>query len=558
MSKAKEFINRHRISIGILLSLLSFIILGSMIAELLDLRRSNLFTRYLRRTDVLISEQRIAEAFLSLNEASTVSQSAQDYLLLLARSHQLENGVANPSGRIIMEAGRKFPRNQDILALQVNYFLTEGRDVEAAALAAKLNKPLYQPLRVEAFLRSGRVVPNSALALLPAGVPLTAQEMADPQAMIEAGLLTGDLRYFVNAVVMYAALGKMEEAFAIFMEKRESLVKHPDAVILLKLAYDLGLYHRLEDILPLLPTDLSTEFTTILADLYFYRGEIAESYAVHQAIADRDTSGLSYVNQLNLIRAHGYEAEPAMEEALERHRRVIGLLRHYLALEAESEAALFDSALEYYRNLLPDLGGFVWIEELQRYLAEGENYHLADGILSLWDATNKNTANKNTANKEARNLLLYFLSLQRDQVGIDRALQPYEFARDYTLSLFRGYLSFFQGYREEAKQYFLLAAENKTFQASYNLGLFALEDQNAPAAARWFALAVEQVVELTGGSVKKPGTIYHEEWLLASLYRGISAALFGNYSVAQEVLELLHSLDYRHVLLPRLKEMVDK
>ena len=550
MIRVKEFINRNRIFVYISATLLSLIILSIITVQILGLRRSNLFAYHIRRSDILSAENRQEEALQNLNTAGGVSQSAGEYLMVLARARQLRDLPVNLWEEMVIRAGKRFPRNQDILALHINHLLEQDRSTGAAQLAQGLKKQEYLSLKAEAFLRSGRDVEVSQLAPGSLQLPFRPEEMADPQAMIGAGLITGDMRYFVNAVLIYATLGKIEDAFNILLERREELKDHPDAIILLKLAYDLGRYGRVKDIASLLPSNINPQVNMLLADTYFYQGELGESYTVHKNIADREPSGLSYVNQFNLVRAHGYAADIPIGPALETHRDKIAVLGHFLALEAESGSAVFHNSFNYYRTLQPMIN-LEWIRQLQAYLFEKENYRIQNGILSLW-----NLVNEEPENKEARDLLLYFLSLEDDREGILRLLEGYNPQYDDTLLMFHGFLSFSTGNRKDAKEYFLSASERQNFQASYNLGLFALEEGNLFEARKWFLLAAEQAEHLTGFTVTEPGTIYHENLLTILLYEGIVESLSGNRERALDIVDFLLSLEYRHVLLSRLKEMI--
>ena len=544
MSRIKSYISRNRTFVYISCSILSVLILGIISIQILGLRKSNLFAYHIRRAEVLIAENRLEEAWENLNKASSNSRSARNYLMILSRTQQ----TAFQDMGIILKARKQFPRNQDLLAVHVNHLLTQNAVLEAAELAEKLRKQDYLSLRVESLLRSGRDVENSML--LPVGVPLSPEEMADPQAMISAGLLTGDIRYFVNGAVMYSALGKIDDAFNILMERKELLANHPDTVILLKLAHDLGKYETLPDISPLLPSETNVLPTMLIADMHFYRGETEKSYAVHQSIAGEDA--LSYTNQLNLVRAHGYNADAPLVEALETYRSEIPVLRHFLALEAESGAEVFRNSLNYYRTLQPGVN-LDWIEQLHAYLFADQNYRIQDTILSLWTLVNNDPENR-----EARDLLLYFLSLEGDWEEISSLLQRYDPQYDDTLLVFNGFVSFYLGKRAQAREYFLRASERMNFQASHNLGLFSLEDGNLPEARQWFLLAAEQAQHRTGFSLTVTGTLYYEELLIIRLYEGIVEALSGNNGRALEILNFLLSMEYQHVLLPRLKEMVAK
>lgn len=554
MSKIIKFIGRNRTFVYISASLLFIIILLIIIVQIIDLRRSNAFRQHIRRAETLVLTNRIDEALQNLNKAGEVARSVRDYLQVIARAEELDDGndgIFNPAANIIIRARKNFPRNQDIIALYVNSLLRQSDPFAAAEAAEKLNRQPYLSLKSEAFLKAGKDLDSRLLSDINTELPLSPEKMADPQAMLEAGLLTGDIRYFVNAVVMYAALGKIREAFAILMERRALLENNQDAIVLLTLAYDLGEYETVYDVSPLLPADISTQANMMLADLYFYRGEIDKSYAIHQAIADRDPAGLSYLNQFNLVRGHAYEASLPVTEALEAHRDNALLLAHFLASEAETGGTdVFRNSLNYYQTLQPTLN-LDWIEQLQKYFYQEENYRIKDSTIVLWHAINNNSEDV-----AARNLLLYFLSLDGDNEDVLSLLQRYNFEYDDVLLLFHAVLSFSTGKRGEARKYFLLASERDLFQASFNLGLLDLEDRNFPEARKWFLLAARQAQRRTGFSLEAREALYNKESLSIRLYEGIVEALAGNNGRAREIAKELDSLEFQHLFLPRLKEMV--
>ncbi len=557
LSRIRGFISRNTVFVITSALVLSGIILAIIIVEIITLRRSNSFDRYVNRVSILIIQEDFDAVSEYLGRARDIARSVEEHLGIARYARELSEWVPDLYAlyaEIIQQAAKRFPRNQHVRAVQVNTLLEQGNIESAFEFARKLKIPEYESLRVEAFLRGGRNINFSVSSALNEHLPITAYEMADPQKMIAAAVLTNDIRFFVNAGVMYASLGRLRDAFAILMERRDLFINSADALILLQLAYDLGEYEAISAILPLIPETIENQNTVneFLADTYFYLGRVDESFAVHAHIAEHAHSARSYLNQLSLIRAHEYEAdtEAPIQKALEKHSKNPAVLAHALAYEAD--AGNFDSSLAYYRSIYPSIN-LDWLAHLRQYLFQLEDYRLNDSIVALWSAINSKPDDI-----AARDLLLYFLKIDGDIDGLRSILQRYNEGYDDRLIFFQAILSLAEGRRDDARKYFTLVAERGNFQASFNLGLLNLEDQNYFQAREWFVLSARQAQLANGFTLKRDGALYRSEFLNIRLYEGLSQLLLGNRERVRRIVSELESADYYHILLPQLKQSFAK
>ncbi|MGI9257119.1 MAG: hypothetical protein ACR2PY_09320 [Salinispira sp.] len=550
LSRIRGFISRNTVFVSISALVLSGIILAIIIVEIINLRRSNSFDHYVNRVPLLIMQEDFDAVSEYLGRARDIARSVEEHLGIARYARELSEWVPDLYSEIIQQAAERFPRNQHVRAVQVNTLLEQGNIEAAFEFAQKLKMPEYQSLQVESFLRGGRNIDFSISSSLNEQLPLTAYEMADPQKMIAAGILTNDIRFFVNAGVMYASLGRLRDAFAILMERRDLFINSADAVILLQLAYDLGEYEAVSDILPLIPETIENQNTVneFLADTYFYLGRVDESFAVHAHIAEHAHSARSYLNQLSLIRAHEYDVDAPIQRTLEKHSRNPAVLAHALAYEAD--AGNFDSSLAYYRSIYPSIN-LDWLAHLRQYLFQLEDYRLDDSIVALWSAINSKPDDI-----AARDLLLYFLKIDGDIDGLRSILQRYNEEYDDRLIFFQAILSLTEGRRDDARKYFTLVAERGNFQASFNLGLLNLEDQNYFQAREWFVLSARQAQLANGFTLKRDGALYRSEFLNIRLYEGLSQLLLGNRERVRRIVSELESADYYHILLPQLREVI--
>lgn len=565
MADLRDWIDRHRRSITLLSLIFSALILTIVTTRLLTMRSSAAYRENLIQSDIYLEEERYDAALQKLKAALSASRSSVDFLRIIKRGEQLkELGIADGfPGEVIRKGQSKFPGNQPLLALYVNYLLEQEEFQAAAAKALGLDSDRFVQLKIEAYLRGG-INPGSLGGtpfLEDSILPLTPQAMADPQAMYQAGLLTGDHRYFVNAVLMYAALGDVDKAFEIAYARKELLASRGEALLLTRLAYDAGLFTRGGELSTLVRSKndpVSSEVDRMLADLYFFSGEPAKSYGVLEMLAlnSNDPGSGVYENLIALEHAHGVlpggrvagtDLRERAAEAYPGSEVLSGLLS---STGARMENQDFkDLNIFYFRNLPGSYRSDILVI-LDRYLSETGDFAIEDGINFFWDLYNQHPDDT-----ELRNLLLYFLSIHDHRREIDQLITLNSTAVDRDINLYRGFLHFLNGEEDAARDYLQAASDAGSYAASFNLGRLELSRQTPRAAQNYFRLSRSQILTRSGYTAGNNALLYTKEYREILVYLTLSYLLNEQIDEARELMNELHALKSRHILMPRLEEM---
>lgn len=598
MAKPADFIRTNRNAVIIVSLALSLVIITLVISQLAGMRANISFTRTLQRADVLMDERRYEEAGTLYRSILQYANSPRDFLVLASRGRQLlklngEEDYALYSDAV--SAGfRGYPGNEDLRALQVGAYLEEAQFVRAADVADGLGASRYDALKVEAILRAGRSLEDSSISRILPGMtlPLSPQAMADPEAMLQAGLLTGDIRYFVNGAVMLAALGRIDEAYNILYERRDELAGSPDAVLLLRLARDAGKYSDADEISRNIPPALQLQPGTISqkADLYFYSGDSAGAYElqrqalkqegmlpaddqatgvngeVAQPISDSGAAGASF----NTVASMNYRNIAALEDAygvkgrgdlgdilktaLERIPSDTGIILSDLRYTAATRPEDLNADFAVYKSRYPDSFEIAFQEMLyhHRYRTlSSERPDIVDVSLDLL-----NRVNTEPDDESSLELLFYFFALQDDRDGLASILNRYSDRSATVFVFYRGYLAMLRGDSTVARGQFLTASDRGYYPADFNLGLMDLGDRRLQDARRQFLRAEDELMVHSGGSAPIPGTLYNRNLTSIRVYIALTAALQNDRDFARQYVDKIEKSGGSHYLLPRVKEMI--
>lgn len=564
MADLREWIEKYRRSIVVFSLIFSALILTTVISQLLMLRSNAAYRENLTQSDIYYQEQRYDAALQKLRLAFVSSRSPGDFLRIIKRAQRLSRRGISPDfpPRVMKEGLSRFPGNQPLLALYVNYLLEMDEIQAAAAKSRSLKADRFTPLKVEALLRAGLDPGDTGSMndLADASLPLTPMAMADPEAMYQAGLLTGDYRYFVNSILMYAALGDVEQASRIGLARAKLLASRGETLLLTRLAYDAGLFDRAGDISRLIsPEDsgIQREVTSMLADLYFYRGEPEKSYALLEMLVlnSENPGALAFTNLLALEHAHGVlpggrvagtDISERAARAYPSSERLSGLLS---TISGGGEQDFHSRKSFYFRNLPQSYRSDI-LELMYRYREKSEEFAIEDGINLLWDLHNRYPEDR-----ELRDLLLYFLSIHDHRSEIEQLLSLNSAADDPRINVYRGFLKFLNGQEDAARVMLSAASDEGSYAASFNLGLLELSLRNPETALEYLGLSRTQILTASGGTAAESGRLYSTEYREILVYLTLAFLLNEEIGDARRIMNELHELESRHILMPRLEEM---
>ena len=234
---------RHRLGVRIVfafffLSLVSYIVYESLTVSV----RGERFHELVRAAEYKITSGNHADAVPELDAASSFASTRQDWLSLLGLLITVSESTGDHStfAEVAMRAAKNLPGNEELWAIAAYGLLAAERHAEAYKLAERrLSSARYADLLAEAALRlssTGSVAERGTDSSGDRTVPDLAEtltaltERTDPGLLEQAGELSGEPRFHLDAAMIRAREGKIDEAYEVFSSRfpPESVTTLPD------------------------------------------------------------------------------------------------------------------------------------------------------------------------------------------------------------------------------------------------------------------------------------------------------------------------------------------
>lgn len=307
------------------------------------------FRTSLAQLDLALEDGRVDPAGELIRNAIDLVRNSREALRLAARLYKYEELGGNPElGEVSASALlSRFPGNQDLRALLVDFLLRRGKVSEAASAAMDLEARDWLPLKIEALLKAGIPLDKDLQNLTLPGValPIPPERYSDPGAFLEAWTLTRDYRYLIDAALLMAALGEIGRAADLLASHQHLLRDRESLRLLTYLEQDAygaeRALRRYSQLVAVDPGDISDR--RLLADLYLAMGmgEAAAS-ALKTTLESPDVSEEDFRNLVSLQRSLGQNeaARESVSKGLERFPRSPWLLLSHAALNPGEQKRL--------------------------------------------------------------------------------------------------------------------------------------------------------------------------------------------------------------------------
>lgn len=567
MNSKAGYIRHRQIAFIVIALVISIAILFAVIYQATHLKRDIAFSRIISRADVLFEELKFEQAAQMYRSAVAVANTPRDFLGVALRGRDIEKsqGSSGLYQYAVEHAFKRFPGNDKIRALWVDLNIRNGNYLSASQISNSLNNPAFDSIRVEAILLSGMPVEDEGLHGLLRGMdlPMTPEAMADPIAMIQAYELSTDVRYLVNAAVMLAAVGRIEDAYNMLFAKRNELANAQDVKVLLKLAFDSGSYEDGSKISVLFSRQDGLQYENLarLADLAYYSGSHRESYELHRqaAFLHPEFAELSFINIFSFQNAlapsvFAYDADIG-QLATDAHPNSTNIVKgKYFSEYRTGEDFL---GLNNASNRIGEGFSISFQKLLTEYLSDNDTALHTPGIedleLLLW-----NEYNQHPEDADAAEALLSVLFLHDDRDGLRAAIQREERIHEHAFELYSAYLLFVSHRFEEAETLFLHEGERGNWAGWYNAALFSLEDRQPTEALQRLFRAEELLSVESGDLLDLPENVYHSYAVELWAHIALAAALNNEFSVSRHYLQNIQRSGNRHSLSPRIQAILDR
>ena len=371
------------------------------------------FEHEIRLSERLISERRLDQAEERLRNASAIAVGETSWLRILKRAHRVDELRGDHTAALLYELARRAavaePAVESLQAVAVEGAIRSGEYEFAAERAAgALTSDRYGDLVAEAQIAAGAYAEDPAGAELEAMHPLVRLIAAEtPERHLHAYEITEDMRFVVNAALLFLARGNPERASQIL----EGVALEPQAALVEALvAYELGEYERARAELSRLPGPVAVEAPALLllAELELRAGRHDEAARLYQELqtTDPDHAAALWYNHAALIDDRELRLD-LLAEALQRFPEDLRLISAYVEAGGDPDAVLggaeapYRALFRFRARQLQESGGVTAVSE-------------------LWDLHNKHPENSKIAAALARKLVAV-----RDHGGLERVVRRF-------------------------------------------------------------------------------------------------------------------------------------
>ena len=423
---------------GLLILVIVLILIGVAVSRY---QGSVGFRNLLSQIDVALEDSRLDSAEEFLLRGLGFVRSNRDGQRLSARLYRFRElgGNAQTVDRVGVELLDSLPGSQELRAFRVDHLLRTNRVSDAAEVARGLEDATWLPLKIEANLKA-RIPLSEELRMLDlpgVALPIPVEQYPEPNSFLEAWTLTRDIRYLVDAALLLAARGQIEDAVDLLLPRQHELQSQAEIELLMLLEFDAFGSERAIRRASQIDTRTAA-FYRLLADMYVEQGDFAPAAEVLEVlVSDTTVEARDFSNLVALRLALNAEGR-----ALEAAQRGLRQFPSDVQLQISHAALLGDEdVLDRYRSQSPSEGRLALAGALMSTEFRGFSH-----LLTLLWSLNK----EETGESSIQKVLAWVLWHLDDHEGLQELLADIDPLRRPWTRQFRALLALRRGDEEAA------------------------------------------------------------------------------------------------------------
>jgi hypothetical protein len=512
----------------------------------IQFRSARDFRVLLAQADIAIEDRQFSTARDRLITLNQTQLNPRQTLRIIRRAYELLDlaGDTETLDRVTRVGLERFPGNQDIRGLRINFLLEMEQVLLASDLSHSLQAEQWLPYAIEAHLKARvPLEPRLATLSLPGiALPIPPEEYWDPNQFLQAWALTRDLRYLINASLLLSATGELSQAFNLLSPHRSRFTSQGNLLLYNLLMFDLFGFDQAVSQFSALSAfiERDPELYRYLAEMYLDQGNLSiSSRALIPLIQDQRAQEKDFLNASRYVRSTGDwdQAQNILFQGLERFPRSIELQRAHIGIllnqGKDHEARTFAQG---YSNPNPSHPEY----QLWNLLLESRVRGYSELVPQLWELV------KVYPDYEpAQTILVWILAITGDRLGLQEMIQTLSPHDSPWVLAYQGLVMLMEGNSQGALQLQSQIPLRKSFSIYGSLGArLGLVTPLSSDAQRSFDLAFDRGLTY----VEMPRDVREYLFSLAVWNQILS----GNWDQAQRYFVMLSTEFPRSVQISRL------